>query len=78
MTPVAAAPAKTAPAKTAKPEHGKTITRLAESCPSKVGTVRAQRWAKLKSGMTVAEALAAQVPAGYLKRMEAAGHLKIG
>jgi hypothetical protein len=60
-----------------KSAPGGTITLIAKSCPSKSGTVRAKRWAKLKSGMSVGEANDAGVPSIYLKRMVAAGHVKI-
>jgi hypothetical protein len=54
-----------------------TIKLIAAKCPSAAGTVRAKRWASLKSGMTVAEAGEKKVPVTFLRRMEKAGHLKI-
>jgi hypothetical protein len=57
---------------------GRTIKLLAKTNPSKKGTKRYERWQKLKTGMTVAEAVAAGVPSTYLNRMAALGHLSIG
>jgi hypothetical protein len=69
--------AKTKPEK-AKPTDTRKITILAEKCPSKPGTRRAERWKQLKTGMTVSEAGELGVPRVYLERMQKAGHLKLG
>jgi hypothetical protein len=66
---------KRPPAKTAA--AGK-ITLLAKSNPHEAGSKRHQRWSKLKTGMAVADAVAAGVPSIYLKRMAARGLLKMG
>ena len=64
-------------AATPSKEDSKKITLLAKKCPSKAGTNRAKRWAKLKNGMTLATALEAGIPRSYLNRMATGKHLKI-
>jgi len=53
------------------------IVLVAKTCPSKPGTIRAKRWALLKTGMTVVAAKAAGIPAVFLKKMAKKGALKI-
>ena len=54
-----------------------SITLVATSCPCRKATVRAKRWAKIKTGMTSIEARKAGVPLKFLKNMRKAGHIKL-
>ena len=67
-----APPAKTTPADTRK------ITVIAKENPHAEGSRRAKWFASLKTGMTVAEAVKTGVRAIYLRRMAAAGVVKLG
>jgi hypothetical protein len=64
----------------AKPKDGdsKKVTILAKECPARKGTSRAKFWAKLSNNMTIGEVRGAGIPARFLKKMKAAGHIKIG
>jgi hypothetical protein len=72
--------AKPAPKKKRPPAQAAAagkITLLAKSNPHATGSKRHKWWAKLKTGMAVADAVAAGVRSIYLHRMAARGHLKI-
>ena len=74
------AAAKKAPAKekaTSTKGGNKKITLVTKECPARKGSNRAKLWAKLKSGMTLAEAREAGIPLRYLKKMAKGKHLKI-
>ena len=61
-----------------KAGDGKKITIVAKENPTRKGTNRAKFWAKLKTGMTIGEVRAAGIPARFIKKMKAGGHIKIG
>jgi len=74
--------AKVVQPNSAKGEKAKTvddrkITLVAEACPSKAGTKRATRWAKIRNEMTVSEAGKLGVPRSFLERMAKAGHIRL-
>src|SRR5687767_2837928 len=57
-------------------KDAKKITLLVKENPARKGTNRAKLWGKLKTGMTVAAAREAGVPARFLKKMVKAKNLK--
>jgi hypothetical protein len=74
----ATATTKTAKAKPAKSTDSRKITVLAKECPHEPGSKRAGWFQKLKSGMSVQEAVAAGVRSAYLRRMHARKVVKLG
>jgi hypothetical protein len=78
---VAAIPAISKPAKKEKPPKeadARKITILADKNPHAAGSRRAGWFAKLKTGMTVADAVKACVRSTYLARMAAGKIVKLG
>jgi hypothetical protein len=78
VQPTAAPPHPAKKEKPTKEADARKITVLATANPHKAGSRRAKWFAKLKTGMTVADAVKEGVRATYITRMAARKIVKLG